>query len=214
MKSTIPALRRLYAIVLLAAAAAFSGGARADDYQDKVDQALEAGRIEQSVQRLEEEAFRGNLKASYALGMLLREGRQLPRDDARARERFEEAGEPNLIRARYKLGLSEAQYELARMLRDGVGGEADAEAAAEWFERAAEQGHGPSQLALARLYIDGIDGDADHRLAYFWAAVAGRTDRDLREHATQLTERASRSLEPADVRALKREIAAWSADLR
>lgn len=186
--------------------------AHADQFQDKVDAALAAADPATVWSRLEQEAYRGNLKAAYRLGLLLREGKWVRRDDAAAYERFAEAATPDLIRARYKLGLPEAQYEAGAMARDGIGVEQDFEQAAEWFEHAAEQGHGPSQLALARLYLQGVGIERNEELAYFWASLAVRADSGLAALAERVRGRAGRRLAPAELRVLNRRIEAWSAE--
>lgn len=186
----------------------------ADDFQDKVDGALALQNQQAVIERLEEEAYRGNLKAAYRLGLFHRAGEGVSKDAAAAYERFEQAGEPDWIRDRYKLGLPEAQYEAGIMLRDGVGVEADAEEAATWFERAAEQGHARAQLALAELYLAGRGVDQDHERAYVWASLAGRNDSGLRGAAAAVRAAARSKLQSTALRAADREVYAWTADQR
>ena len=67
-----------------------------------------------------------------------------------AYEAFEAAAE---------LGAPDAQFELGRLLLDGLGtppaSRADPVAAAKWFDKAAEQGHAEAQRHLGILYRQG-----------------------------------------------------------
>lgn len=71
-------------------------------------------------------------------------------DPARAREMFSYA-------ASY-FGDPDAQYNLARMFMDGIGGPKDARQAARWLNLAAEKGHAAAQAMLGNLLINGADG--------------------------------------------------------
>jgi len=186
----------------------------ADDFQDKVDAALALRSPQAVAERLEQEAYRGNLKAAYHLGLLHRAGAGVSKDPAAAYDRFEQAGEPDWIRYRYKLGLPEAQYEAGVMLRDGVGVDADPEAAATWFERAADQGHAGAELALAELYLAGRGVDQDNERAYVWASLAAKNESSLRDAANAVRTAARARLEPAALRAANREVYVWTADQR
>lgn len=71
-------------------------------------------------------------------------------DPVRAREMFSYA-------ASY-FGDPDAQYNLARMYMDGVGGPKDAKQAARWLNLASEKGHAGAQAMLGNLLINGADG--------------------------------------------------------
>jgi TPR repeat protein len=65
-----------------------------------------------------------------------------------------------------------AQYFLARMYTDGQGVERDAERAAEWYRKAAEQGVADAQYRLGELYENGEGVPGDMEYAYAWYSVA------------------------------------------
>jgi len=64
-------------------------------------------------------------------------------------------------------GDSESQYRLARMYYHGEGERNDA-LAAQWYERAAEQGHVKAQNNIGMLYEQGRGVDEDASLAVAW----------------------------------------------
>ena len=47
--------------------------------------------------------------------------------------------------------------------------------AAQWYLRAADQGHAPAQLQLGRCYLEGKGGPLDLSRAYRWFALAANT---------------------------------------
>ncbi|MGL4497169.1 MAG: tetratricopeptide repeat protein [Beijerinckiaceae bacterium] len=69
---------------------------------------------------------------------------------AKAREMFHYAAT--------QFGDPDAQYNLARMYMDGIGGAKDAKQAARWLNLAAEKNHPPSQAILGNLLINGQGG--------------------------------------------------------
>jgi localization factor PodJL len=73
-------------------------------------------------------------------------------------------------------GDATAQYELGARYADGRGLPRDNKAAAQWFEKAAEQGLAPAQYRLGSYYEKGIGVDRDYaraRKLYQQAAEAG-----------------------------------------
>ncbi|NIQ58874.1 MAG: sel1 repeat family protein, partial [Gemmatimonadetes bacterium] len=69
---------------------------------------------------------------------------------------------------------AEAMYDLGNRYHSGNGVPRDPFVAAEWYERAAEQGHGMAAYRLAFMYLRGR-GPAtknDYPRAYFWFDVA------------------------------------------
>jgi uncharacterized protein len=138
-------------LILLAAVLAI-GIARADEFQDKVDEALALKDNAEVLKVLESEIFRGNLKAALQLGIMYRTGDRVAKNPVEAIRWLREAAETNWMRYRFKLGLDEAQYLLGVMRLNGEGREADPEEAAEWFEEAAKQGNPAAQTQLADMY--------------------------------------------------------------
>ena len=88
--------------------------------------------------------------AFVALGSTFAEGipnSPVKADGARAREMF-------LYAASY-FGDPDAQYHLARLLLDGVGGPKDPRQAARWLNLAADKGHPPAQAVLGHMLASG-----------------------------------------------------------
>ena len=105
----------------------------------------------------------------------------------------------------------EAQFLLGRMLRDGVGTEANVDLAVGWFERAASKGYLPAYLPAAQLYYAAARDPKTGLLpaeflakSYLWTSALVQRSGD----ATDLAE-AKRLL--ADVR--KEMPQTWAADL-
>ena len=196
----------LFAILV----ALLSTSAFADDFQDRVDEALAKGDPAAVIKELKDDSYRGNLKAAYQLGVFYREGKMAPKNDAEAIEWLELAASTDWIRFRFKLGLAEAQYELGVMRRDGLGKAADLDVAAEWFERAANQGHSMAQITLGEMYLKGQGVSADPEKAYFWSSVAAYslTGSDL-ERPQATSEAAKSRLSPEQVKELDKTVETW-----
>jgi localization factor PodJL len=80
------------------------------------------------------------------------------------------------IRDHAAAGDPAAQFELGSRYSEGRGVGRDAKAAAEWFQKAAEQGLAPAQYRLGSLYEKGVGVDRDYAQARGWyqrAAQAG-----------------------------------------
>lgn len=80
------------------------------------------------------------------------------------------------IREHAAAGDPAAQFELGSRYSEGRGVGRDAKAAAEWFQKAAEQGLAPAQYRLGSLYEKGVGLDRDYVQARGWyqrAAQAG-----------------------------------------
>jgi TPR repeat protein len=82
----------------------------------------------------------------------------------RAREIFQYA-------ASY-FGDSEAQYKLARMQLDGLGGPKDPRQATRWLNLSAEKGHVPSQALLGHLLFSGEGGTRQRARGLMWLTLA------------------------------------------
>jgi TPR repeat protein len=77
-----------------------------------------------------------------------------------------------LIRPLAEQGNDEAQNDLGFMYRNGLGLEADPDAAFHWFQLSAEQGNVFAQGNLGAMYLYGLGVPADHVMAYLWFALA------------------------------------------
>ena len=83
---------------------------------------------------------------------------------------------------------------------------ADYAAAARWFEQAAERGLSDSQFNLAVLYENGRGVPKDLPEAYKWFALAARGGDQV---AARRLEQVKAQLEPAELEAAERKLAAW-----
>jgi TPR repeat protein len=145
-------------------------------------------------------ADKGSTAAMVELGVLLATGSGVAKDQAQARTLFEraaEAGNPrgvtNLaalsdsggaasdpVKARALLARAaetnsaEAQYQLALMTADGIGGPQDDVAARALFEKAAAQGHPAASERMGAFAQSGRGGpqDASAAKAYYEKAAA------------------------------------------
>lgn len=169
--------------------------AASNDFQATTNKALAAGDPIAVVKALNKEIYRGNIIAAQQLGLMYRDGKVVSQDLAMARKWLKVAAKPDLIRTWYRRGIPEAQYSLALLLRDGLGGKADAADAASWFEHAAEQGEAQAQLALAQMQIKGMGIKQNPEGAYLWSSIAARTltEADLKE-AEQIRDQSRKQL--------------------
>ncbi len=81
-----------------------------------------------------------------------------------------------VIKSLAERGEPAAQFELAVRYADGRGVARDAKAAAQWFEKAANQGLAPAQYRIGSVYEKGIGVERDYGRARKWyqsAAEAG-----------------------------------------
>lgn len=115
----------------------------------------------------------GAIPASLRVGLYLLQGESEIRDPAAAHQWFEQVPD-----------LPEAQYWLGVQHRDGLGVQADAAEALQWFERAAAQGYLPAYLPTAELYYGETSDIAQRKppapilaKAYLWlTATVQRAD--------------------------------------
>jgi TPR repeat protein len=85
-------------------------------------------------------------------------------DPGRAREMFAYA-------ASY-FGDPDAQYNVARLSLEGVGGPKDVKQAVRWFNLAAEKGHVQSQAMLGHLLFTGAAGMRQRARGLMWLTIA------------------------------------------
>lgn len=109
------------------------------------------------------EAKCGDAAAQFNLGLRLQDGRDVPRDYAKAALWHLKAA---------RQGHTGAQYSLALMYAKGQGGKNNPSKAASWFRRAAKLGHQAAQFELACLYDRGIGVEHNLVMAYVWYTIA------------------------------------------
>lgn len=112
-------------------------------------------------------AFLAVLVAALAL---VSTGAQAQSDDwAAAADAALEAGDPiratSILQTVAQSGDAQAQTRLGDLLRRGEVVSQDLRAAAQWYQRAADQGYAPAQNALGRLYFEGAGRAADRERA-------------------------------------------------
>lgn len=197
----------VFAAWLLLSRGAYAGD---NDFQSTVDKALAAGGPAAVVKALEKEIYRGNILATQQLGLMYRDGKLVTQDYVKARKLLKNAAEPDEIRIWYRRGIVESQYALAVMLRDGLGGKADAEAAAFWFEKAAEQGDTQAQLTLAQMYLNSAGIRPNPERAYLWSSIAANSLADAgQKQAEQIRGLAQKQLDPKKLAKTERLISNW-----
>jgi TPR repeat protein len=198
-------------IVAAFAALVVVHSAYANDFQAATAKALAAGDAAAVVTALEKETYRGNILAAQHLGLMYRDGKVVSQDHAKARVWLQTAATPKWTRAWHKSGLPDAQYALGIMLRDGIGGKADAKAAASWFERAAVQGDGQAQLALAAMQLQGTDIKQNIERAFVWASIAAKwLTEAAQKEAEQIREMAQKQLGPQQLEKAEKVVSNWT----
>ena len=91
-------------------------------------------------------AEQGDAGSQLGLGLMYRDGRGVPQDDAEAVRWFRLAAEQ---------GLTGAQSLLGFMYANGAGVMQDDAEAMKWYRMAAEQGYADAQFNLGNMYADG-----------------------------------------------------------
>ncbi len=112
----------------------------------------------------------GDGSAMYELGMKLRDGRGVERDQAAA---------SNWFKAGAELGHIPSTVRYAKMLEKGEGIAKDLSGAMSFYQRAADKGSREATHALAALFASGSNGNADFKQAFTLfdrAARAGYVD--------------------------------------
>ncbi|NSX55277.1 tetratricopeptide repeat protein [Parasulfitobacter algicola] len=95
--------------------------------------------------------------AQYQMGLIYREGRLLPQDNAIAREWYDRA---------VAAGNAHAMYNLGVMKRRGIGGEADLTGAVNLYQHAADLGHADAWANLGMMHLKGLGADQNDRMAF------------------------------------------------
>ncbi len=153
-------LKRLYSVaVLIFLFSVFCSSLFADSGQEEFN----AGNYEKALELWQSELKKNKNSAeiNYNLAMLFDRGLGIQADESKAQKLYLKAAEQNYAPAMFKLGaimarqedfpaaakwwlkasnaeIPEAQYNLAKLYRDGVGVEKDVYKAKYWFKKAAE----------------------------------------------------------------------------
>ena len=131
----------------------------------------------------------GDYDATYALGLMYKEGRGVAKDSARAAE---------YLRAAADSRLAAAEVDYAIMLFNGDGVEKNEEGAAKYFLRAANVGNPVAMNRIARMYVAGRGVAMNLVEAMKWhilARSAGERDEFLESQLSRLTPRERASVE-------------------
>ena len=99
-------------------------------------------------------AENGNAEAQYRLGVMYRDGIEVPPDDDMSFSWITKAAEQGYAEAQYHLGT---MYAMSRYLNNEEI-PPDKEMAIEWYIKAAEQGYVEAQINLAMIYESECDG--------------------------------------------------------
>ena len=105
----------------------------------------------------------GKGSASFFLGALFEEGKDLPKDYQQAAFWYRLGAEQ---------GNPDAQSALGALFAEGKGVSQDFSQAAYWDQKAAETGSTDAEFNLAMLYLDGHGVSQDYRLARSWLLKA------------------------------------------
>ncbi len=108
-------------------------------------------------------AERGDAKAQYALGVMYRNGKGVPQDDAEAARWYRKAAEQ---------GNAKAQHNLGVIYSNGQGVPRNYAEAVGWWRKAAEQGVAEAQYNLGLMYVNGEGVPRDYAQAHMWYSLA------------------------------------------
>jgi S1-C subfamily serine protease len=107
-------------------------------------------------------------------------------------------------------GNADAQFTVAVMHDVGQHVAIDKKEAAEWYRRAANQGHPNAQLRLAGMLFDGDGIKRNRREAYVWALLsAERLPTAQQRNAQDYAERVLKTLGDGDARRARAVAASW-----
>ena len=166
---------------------------------DEAVAALQRGDYATAFRELRPLAERGNGEAQYNLGIMYRNGRGVPQDNAKAVGWFRKAAEQGVALAQYFLGVmydngegvsqnyatavkwyrkaaeqgyAGAQFDLGVMYNNGEGVLQDYAEAARWYRKAVEQGYGRALINLGFMYSKGQGVPQDYVQAHMWYNLA------------------------------------------
>lgn len=209
--------QNLFSLLLGAAAAAplHAADMPVDPEYETYQEGLEAARngdYDTALEEFRKAADKGLHLAQYNLGVLYYSGRGVPQDFSKAMEWTRKAAEQ---------GHAEAQFNLGAMYYNALGvdnpgpdfwpftlwhQDENHERAAQWYERAAENGHTQARYNLATMYENGEGVERDMVQAHFWAQAALRND--MRE-AVDLIDRLEQDMSRAQMSEAQNRFAEW-----
>lgn len=146
-------------------------------YEEGLD-ALEAGDHDTALREFRSAADQGLEVAQYNLGVMYYSGNGVEQDFREAYRWTRKAAEQGHRASQFNLGVLYFNgqgvnppwlgfWPLSIIPRSG-----NMETAAQWYERAANQGHAEAQYNLATLFEDGWGVEQDRVRAHFWAQAA------------------------------------------
>jgi hypothetical protein len=130
---------------------------------------MEGERYEAATSHLRRGDSDGDLRCSYALGMLTLEGRGTERDPALA---------VDFLRKAAREGLPPAQATLGLLYASGVGVEKDEAMAAHWYREAARGGDAMGQAARGAVVFLGVGTRKDKVKGYMWTVLAAEQEHE------------------------------------
>ena len=106
-----------------------------------------------------------------------------------------------------------ARYEMANIESVPLGVERDFEEAAEWFNKAAEQGDATAQFYLGLMYVKGEGVDKDPVEAHKWAIIASSLSPPgrIRNNAEKARKLFERTMTIGEIAGARRLAKAWMA---
>jgi TPR repeat protein len=139
----------------------------------------------------------GDPAGQNRLGVLLSDGRAMPKDDVKAFDWYRRSAEQ---------GHAPAQFNIASAYFFGRGVPPDTTKAIEWYRKAADQGFAQAQAVLGSLYRVGLGVPRDYLQAYVWFSLAvARGDAD----ALRVRDETGTLLTAAELAEAERRIRAW-----
>ncbi len=137
----------------------------------------------QAMELLQREAEKGNGFALFDLGLMGKNGFGCEKNNVLAQERFRKALAAFMAEESRSKKPDYWQYRIGKMYAMGYGTERDFQKAAEWYEKAADEGNPFATYALGCLHRrgQGVEWDEARAMAYFQAAAASGN-----EYAQQL----------------------------
>jgi adenylate cyclase len=110
------------------------------------------------------------------------------------------------IEAAARRGVPQAQYQLGKLYRDGIGRAANLKEAIRWFRAAAEQGDPRAQRNLGSRYSRGDGVARNDREALFWLTLAAQ--RDLETAAEERRQLETR-MHGAEIAEIEERVRVW-----
>lgn len=110
---------------------------------------------------------------------------------------------------RYKAvrGDADAQEQLGEHYEDGEGVKQNFSKAADWYERAANQGNPKGQNKLGYLYLRGLGVTQNYSEAYFWITLSSGP---LDKNTTAIREEIKKALPPEKLSEQQKRITEWA----